>query len=127
MKKKKKKTTGIPLNLHNVFSVIKTLEAKADHIKKKMSQKKEDTHLSVVKQTGKNTSRGERGLFFRGTQMMRLEWAENEFSTKCIFFPFTRNCDKHGKFCSSLNQKSTKFVRKCFGLNSIVETLSWVC
>ena len=29
MKKKKKKTTGIPLNPNNVFSVIKTLEAKA--------------------------------------------------------------------------------------------------
>ena len=98
MKKKKKKTTGIPLNLHNVFSVIKTLEAKAAHIKKKMSQKKEDTHLSVVKQTGKNTSRGERGLFFRGTQMMRLEWGENEFSTKCIFFLLLEIVTNMGNF-----------------------------
>ena len=43
MKKKKKKTTGIPLNLHNVFSVIKTLEAKAVHIKKKKCHRKRRT------------------------------------------------------------------------------------
>ena len=98
MKKKKKKTTGIPLHLHNVFSVIKTLEAKAVHIKKKCHRKRRTLIFQLLNKQAKIRPEEKEDYFFRGTQMMRLEWAENEFSTKCICFLLLEIVTNMGNF-----------------------------